>query len=245
MIQHLAFIMDGNRRYANKNKISLHEGYKKGMEKFVEIINYQVEYKIPETTFFALSNDNYIKRPTEEKKILVELMKMFSENKQLEEFFLQNNIKIQVKGDLNAIKRNEKKGSSLFSKEIDSLSKKFEEYNEKIQTPQFKVNLALNYDGQKEIVSAVKNIVKKIENKEIKSTSINQKTIKENLYFNDSTAPEVIVRTGNVPRISGFLLWDSAYSEMYFSRKLWPELNKADIEDIITWYSSIQRNFGK
>lgn len=245
MINHIAFIMDGNRRYSEKNKISMKEGYRKGMEKFLEFVNYQVLYKIKETTFFALSSDNYQKRPEKEKNILAELCEFFSKNEQIEEYFLSNNVLINIRGDLETVKKNEKNKSGRLINAIKALEKKLEEYNEKIKKPSFRVNICINYDGQEEIVNSVKKIIKKIQNEPKKLFKISAKTIKENLYVSNSPAPEVIVRTGNAPRLSGFLLWDSAYSEIYFTNKLWPELNRGDFESILSWYSNLNRNFGK
>jgi len=236
MVKHLAFIMDGNRRYAKKNSLQIKQGYKKGMEKFLEIISYQIKYNIFETSFFALSKENYEKRPDEEKYTLFDLIKLFSENKDIGKFFKEKKIKIELKGNIEKLKKNEKE----IRKPIEELNKwnlENKEYN-------FKVNLALNYNGQDEIVNSIKTILKKQETGEIKQTTITKKLIKENLWFK-SEAPQIIVRTGNAPRLSGFMLWDSNYSEIYFTKKLWPELNEGDFLEILSWYKQINRNFGK
>ena len=237
--------MDGNRRYAKKQQLSTKEGYKKGMEKFLHFVTLQVKYKIPQTSFFALSNDNYVKRPLDEKKAIFELVKAFSENKEIKEFFIEHKVHVHLRGDLKEIEKVENKVSKFNKETITNLKKELEEQNSIIQKPQFTVNIALNYDGQKEILHAIKEIGKKIEKGDMKSSSITQKTIKQNLWFNDSNSPEVIVRTGNAPRLSGFLLWDSEYSEIYLTKKLWPEMDEADFVQINNWYKEQQRNFGK
>ncbi len=244
-LDHIAFIMDGNRRYSEKQGISKEEGYQKGMEKFLEFVSLQVKYNLPQTSFFALSNDNYIKRPQDEKKVLIKLIRMFSENEQIKDFFINHKIRINIKGDLDEIKKLEKKTSKEDEQFIKKLEKSMEELNEKVGKEKFIVNIALNYDGQKEILHSFKQIIKQINAGELKEKSINEKTIKKNLWFNDTSSPQIIVRPGNAPRISGFLLWDSEYSEIYLTRKLWPEMNEADFVQIMNWFKEQKRNFGK
>lgn len=246
MIKHIGFIMDGNRRFAKKHDLTLKEGYKKGMEKFLDIVKYQIKNNIFETSFFALSSENYEKRPKYgELDVIFNLMKEFSENDEIENFFIQNRVKIELKGDFETLKENESKAREQDKNFIKSLSEKFEKQNEKIKNPEFKVNIALNYSGQKEILNSFKQILKKIRSGEIDEKSIDEKMIKKNLWFNNSPEPEVIVRSGDAPRISGFMLWDSQYSELYLTKKLWSELDETDFLEIIDWYSNLKRNFGK
>ncbi len=244
MINHIGFIMDGNRRYAKKQNYSLNKGYELGMTKFLEIVSFQVKYKIKETSFFALSNDNYGKRPEEELKILFELLKSFSENGEIDDFFKKNKIKVNLIGDIDHIEKKESKKDKTRPKIIQNLKKKFEKRNLEIQPQEFTVNIAINYGGHKEILHSFNEIYKKIKLGELKENKITEKTIKENLWFK-SESPEIIVRCGNAPRLSGFMLWDSAYSEIYLTKKLWPELDEADFIGIIDWYKNIKRNFGK
>lgn len=246
MIQHIGFIMDGNRRYAKNNNLTKEEGYKKGMEKFLEIVRYQIKHNIYETSFFALSTENYEKRPKkEELEVIFDLMKKFSENDEIETFFIQNRIKIEIRGDFEKLKENESKANEEDRKFIEKLVEKFKKQNEKIPDTKFKVNIALNYGGQKEILHSFKQILKKIKSGDMEEERIDEKTIKNNLWFNDSPEPEIIVRPGDAPRISGFLLWDSQYSEFYLTKKLWTELDEEDLLNILDWYKGIKRNFGK
>lgn len=246
MVEHIGFIMDGNRRYAKKQNISLKEGYQKGMEKFLEMISLQVKYNIPETSFFALSNDNLNNRDKDnELKPLAELMKLFSESKDIEKFFEEYKIKINLIGDIELLNKKVNKLKIIEKKFFKTLQKKYEEFNNKIGKAKFTVNVVLNYGGQSEIVHAVKEIVKKVQAGEIKEKSINEKLVKENLWFKDSKPAEVIVRTGNSPRLSGFMLFDSQYSELYFTHKLWPEMDEVELVKIIDWYKEQERNFGK
>lgn len=245
MVKHIGFIMDGNRRYSVENGLKKSDGYKLGLNQFINFVKYQIKYGIFETSFFALSTDNYEKRGILEKKILYSLIKSFYEDKSLEEFFKLNKIQINIKGDLEEIKLNEKnlpKSERMF---INELIDKFENWNKKLTRIKFKVNICLNYDGQREIVYAIQNICEKIVKGDIDVSDINEDIIKQNIYFNDSFAPEIIVRPGDAPRLSGFMLWDSKYSEIYLTKKLWPALTEEDFVEILDWYSRIKRNFGK
>lgn len=243
-INHIAFIMDGNRRYAKKNNYSLDKGYKKGMEKFLEIISLQVKYSIKETSFFALSNDNYEKRPSEELETIFSLIKYFSENKQIKDFLITNKIQINIFGDLDEVEK-DKKNKLKDKLIVKTLKKTLSELNKKIgEESKYLVNIAFNYDGHKEIEYSMKTIVRAIAKGEIKEKDIDCELIEKNLWYSNS-APEIIVRTGDAPRLSGFLLWYSKYSELFFTKKLWPEFSEADLIEIINWYKNLKRNFGQ
>lgn len=247
MIKHIAYIMDGNRRYSQEKKLNIESAYKIGMEQFLKFIKYQIKYDIFETSFFALSIDNYNKRPTKEKIAILNLLKEFYSNKEFKGFFLENQIRINLLGNIDELEEKLQKETFFISKEnlIKNLKLEFDEINSQVVTPKFKVNLALNYDGQEEILNSFKNIFKKIKSGEIDENQINIDLIKENLYTNNSPPPEIIVRPGNAPRTSGFLLWDSKYSEIFFSKKLWPELNENDFLEILHWFEKQKRNFGQ
>jgi undecaprenyl diphosphate synthase len=249
-INHIAFIMDGNRRFSNKIGKSKKEGYSYGMEQFLEVVKFQIEYNIKETSFFALSNDNYKKRSENELKILKDLVLKFHKSDKIKDFFEKNKIKISIVGNLKEVKSDLKKKTisnekKEFITEALNFEKEIKNWVSKIKNPKFKVNICLNYDGQEEILHSFKEILKKIKSGNLKEKEINTETIKNNLYFSKSKPPEIIVRPGNAPRLSGFMLWDSKYSEIYFTKKLWPELTKEDLRGILVWYSNIKRNFGK
>jgi len=163
----------------------------------------------------------------------------------LEEFFKSNNIQVLIKGDIDQIKKKEKVLPESRRMFINELSEKFEGWNQELEEIKFKVNICLNYDGQREIVNATKKICEKFVKGDINVADINEDVIKQNIYFSDSPAPEIIVRPGDAPRLSGFMLWDSKYSEIYLTKKLWPALTEEDFVEIIDWYSRIKRNFGK
>lgn len=230
--------MDGNRRYAKKNNLTLKEGYQKGMDKFIEFVKLQIKHKIPEMTFWALSTDNYKKRPEEEKKTVFDIMKGFYKSKEIENLFLENKVRVEIKGNVDEV---EKKEGDF----ISQLKKKLEEWKQKIKQHKYKINIAINYDGQSEILFAIKNIINKIKKGELDESQINTQTIKNNLWFSETSPPEIIVRPGNAPRLSGFMLWDSQYSEVYFTEKFWPELDEKELIKILDWFKNIKRNFGK
>lgn len=245
MVEHIAYIMDGNRRYSKDNSMSKEDGYRAGMLKFLDFVRWQIKYNIKETSYFALSSDNYEKRPISEKKILYGLMNFFSKDKSIKDFFIQNKIKIRLIGDIDSIKYKEKlipDENRLF---IENYESEFEQWNKESPNPSYYVNIAINYDGQKEIVDSCKKILQKINSNELDLNEINEDTLKNNMYTNLSKAPEIIVRPGNAPRLSGFFLWDSKYSEIYLTKKMWPELEEIDFLDILDWYKNIERNFGK
>ena len=254
-IKHIGFIMDGNRRFSIKNNISKLKGYELGMLQCLNFIKYQIKNNIFETSFYALSTENLKNRNQEELKIIKELILNFFEKKDInnnenniediEEFFKTNKMQLNLIGDIEELEKNNSSIFNFNSIFIKKLKNKINKINKNLNEIKFKVNICINYGGQNEIKNACIKIAKKIKNNEINIEDINEKLIKKNIFFNSSTPPEIIVRPGNVPRLSGFCLWDSQYSEIYLSKKYWPELTENDFKDILNWYSNIQRNFGK
>jgi undecaprenyl diphosphate synthase len=230
--------MDGNRRYSEKNNIDKTLGYTKGLEQFINFVKYQIKYGIKETSYFALSSDNLEKRETTELSILKKLLETLISDETIKKLFIDNKIKLQVKGNFSD------KINSIKQFGIFKFKKNIEEWNKKNETHNFIVNIALNYDGQIEISEAFKKIHTKIVNGDLTQNQITPEIIKKNIWFNGNI-PEIIVRPGNAPRLSGFMLWDSEYSEIYLTKKLWPELTEEDYKEIINWYSKQNRNFGK
>lgn len=240
MVNHIGWIMDGNRRYAKKNNMSLKEGYEAGMLQFLNILKFQIKENIPNMSFFALSCDNYKKRSQNELKPIVDLIKKFFEDEEIITFLTQNKFNLSIRGDYEEI---EKKESFLKKEEkefLGTLKQKFDEINQKTPKPTYFAHIALNYDGHEELVHATKKIIEQ-------GHTIDEVTpdlIKKYSFFNNVKAPEIIVRPGDAPRLSGYLLFDSKYSEIYLTKKLWPELNQDDFKEILNWYSNQKRNFG-
>ena len=219
-LNHLAIIMDGNGRWGIKNKISRNAGHKEGLKTVEKVINYCILKKIPYLTLFAFSTENW-KRPTKEINYLFYLLETFLKNKI--NLIISKKIKLKFIG-----KRNMSKKIINLIKESEKLTKN----NNALQ-----INLALNYGSKEEILNSFKKIKK---NKLL----ITEKNISKNLYTSDIPDPEILIRTGNTKRLSNFLLWQLSYSEIFFEKKLWPELNEKDLERIVNYYKKIKRNFG-
>ena len=230
VIKHLAIIMDGNRRWAKNNKLQIFAGHYKGGEVLDNIIDFCIKEKIKYLTIYALSSKNIRERSKEELAVHYSLHKKYLERELNSERYKKDGIRFNVFGRL----------SNLPESEQDILKKamnKSKKYNK------FILNTCIGYDGQEEIVDSVREITKK----GINPNKINEKTIKNNLYTKNTPAPEIIIRTGMFPeqRLSGFLLWDSSYSEFFFTKTLWPDFTVKELKSIINNYNKRQRRFGK
>jgi len=219
-LNHVAIIMDGNGRWGIKNKNSRNAGHREGLKTIERVINFCILKKIPYLTLFAFSTENW-KRPTKEIEYLFYLLEAFLKNKI--SLIIRKKIKLKFIG-----KRN-------MSKKIINLIKNSENLTKNNNALQ--INIALNYGSKEEILNSVKKIKKK-------KLLITEKNIEKNLYTSDIPDPEILIRTGNTKRLSNFLLWQLSYSEIFFEKKLWPELNEKDLERIINYYKKIKRNFG-
>ncbi len=219
-VNHVAIIMDGNGRWGLKHKKSRNAGHKAGLQSVESIITRSLKYNIKFLTLFAFSTENW-KRPKKEINYLFSLLESFLISK-IDEFHRQN-IKLKVIGKKN------------FSKKLNMLlnsAEKKTSKNSKIQ-----INLALNYGSKLELVNAVKMVSK---NNHI----INEKNIEKFLYTKNIPDPDILIRTGNTKRLSNFLLWQLAYSEIFFEKKLWPDFNKKDYSKIINKFRKVKRNYG-
>ena len=220
-LNHVAIIMDGNGRWGLKHKNSRNAGHKAGLNTVESIIKQSIKNKIKFLTLFAFSTENW-KRPKKEINYLFNLLENFLINK-INDFHKQN-IKLKIIGSKN------------FSKKLNlllNLAEKKTSKNSKIQ-----INLALNYGAKLELISAIKKLQK---NKD----KINEKNIEKFLYTKNIPDPDLMIRTGNTKRLSNFLLWQLAYSEIFFEKKMWPDFNDKDYLKIIKEYKNLKRNFGK
>jgi undecaprenyl diphosphate synthase len=212
--------MDGNGRWGLKNKNSRNAGHKKGLDTVEKIIKESIKQKIKYLTLFAFSTENW-KRPKKEITYLLNLLENFLINK-IDDLHKQN-IKLKIIGVKN------------FSKNLNSLlslSEKKTSKNSKIQ-----INLALNYGSKFELLNAFKKLKKN-------NKKISEKNLRKYLQTKNTPDPEILIRTGNTKRLSNFLLWQLAYTEISFEKKLWPEFNEKDYIQIIKNYKKIKRNFG-
>ena len=221
-INHVAIIMDGNGRWGLKNKKSRNSGHKAGLNTVENIIKHTIKNKIKFLTLYAFSTENW-KRPQKEISFLFNLLQNFLNKKTNK--LNKNGIKLKIIGDKSNFSNKLKK--ALIN------SEKITKNNKKLQ-----INLALNYGAKNEILNAI-SLIKK------KKISFTENNINKNLYTNDSPNPDILIRTGNTKRLSNFLLWQIAYTEIFFEKKLWPAFNENDFNKIINQYKLIKRNFGK
>ena len=220
-LKHVAIIMDGNGRWALKNKNSRNAGHKAGLNTVEKIIKETIKNKIKFLTLYAFSTENW-KRPKKEINFLFNLLENFLINR-IDELH-KKNIKLKIIGVKNF--------SSKLNKLLNQSEKKTSK-NTKLQ-----INLALNYGSKYELINAFRNLDK---NKD----KINEKNLSKYLQTKNIPDPDILIRTGNTKRLSNFLLWQIAYSEIFFEKKLWPDFNEKDYSKIIKSYRSIKRNFGK
>jgi undecaprenyl diphosphate synthase len=212
--------MDGNGRWGLKNKNSRNEGHKSGLKTVEKIINYSIKKDIKFLTLFAFSTENW-KRPFKEVDYLFKLLEKFLSEKI--SVLDEKNIKLKIIGQKNF---------STKLNNIIKLSEKKTQKNKKLQ-----INLALNYGSKNEIINSIRLSIKK-------KNKINEKNIEHNLYTSGIPDPDILIRTGNTKRLSNFLLWQLAYTEIFFEKKLWPDFNEKDYNKIINNYKKIKRNFG-
>ena len=219
-LNHVAIIMDGNGRWGLKHKNSRNAGHKAGLNTVEKIIKTTIKRRIRFLTLYAFSTENW-KRPKKEVNFLFNLLENFLVSR-IEDLNKQN-IKLKIIGVKN------------FSRNLNKLlitSEKKTENNKRLQ-----INLALNYGSKYELLNAFKKIQKN-------KVKINEKNFSKYLQTKDIPDPDILIRTGNTRRLSNFLLWQLAYSEIFFEKKLWPEFNEKDYSRIIKEYKSLKRNFG-
>ena len=219
-IKHVAIIMDGNGRWGKKRGKSRNYGHKAGLNTVEKIIKSSIKNKIKYLTLYAFSTENW-KRPKKEINFLFNLLENFLLTKISQ--FNKQSIKLKVIGKKN------------FSKKINLLLKKSEKMT--LKNRKLQINLALNYGSKSELVHSF-NMIKK--NKK----TINEKNISNYLFTQNIPDPDILIRTGNTQRLSNFLLWQLAYTEIFFEKKLWPDFNENDYKKILKKFHSIKRNYG-
>jgi len=217
-LNHIAFIMDGNGRWGEKRKKGRNFGHLKGVETVKKIVTASLRLNIPIITFYVFSSENW-KRPKKEKSYLFKLIKSYF----LKEIgsIIKQGIKLQILGEVKKFSNDLK----LVLKKTTLLTKK----NKKIV-----VNLAINYGSRTEILKAVKK----------SRNNLSIKNIDKNLYTKKMPDPDILIRTGGYQRLSNFLLWQLAYTELFFLKKLWPDFNSNDLLKIMRQYKKIKRNYG-
>ena len=219
-IKHVAIIMDGNGRWGLKYKQSRNLGHKAGLKTVEKIIKTSIKNKIKYLTLYAFSTENW-KRPKKEVNFLFNLLEKFLINK-ISELHKQN-IKLKILG------------RKKFKKKLTKLLNYSEKITNKNKTLQ--INLALNYGSKNELVDTL-NLIKKNKKR------FTEKNISKYLFTKNIPDPDLLIRTGNTRRLSNFLLWQIAYSEIFFEKKLWPDFTEIDYTRILQKFKKIKRNFG-
>jgi len=219
-LKHVAIIMDGNGRWGLKYKNSRNAGHKEGLKTVEKIIKTTMQHNIKFLTLYAFSTENW-KRPKKEINYLFNLLENFLRNRIND--LNKKNIKLKIIGKKN------------FTKNLNSLLKSAE--NKTSKNKKLQINLALNYGSKYELLNAFK-IMQKLKKK------INEKNFSKYLQTKNIPDPDLLIRTGNTKRLSNFLLWQLAYSEIFFEKKLWPEFQENDYNKIIKKFKLIKRNFG-
>jgi len=220
-LKHVAIIMDGNGRWGIKHKKSRNSGHREGLNTVEKIIKSTIKNKVKYLTLYAFSTENW-KRPQNEINFLFKLLDSFVDQKIKE--FNKNNIKLKIIGNIN-----------IFNNKLRNKLKKSEQLTKKNNVLQ--VNLALNYGSKSELIYSFKKLNRK-------KLNINYKNIEKNLYTANIPDPDILIRTGNTRRLSNFLLWQLAYSEIFFEKKLWPDFNEKDYNKILKKFRKIKRNYG-
>jgi len=219
-LAHVAFIMDGNGRWGLKKKKSRNYGHLEGVKTVQKIVEASINFKVPVISFYVFSSENW-KRPKSEINYLFNLIKIYFK-KEIHNI-IKNKIRINISGRTGMLPpqiRQDLKGAVQKTKKNKKLT----------------INLAINYGSKNEIVDAIKKL-------NFKGKKINEKNINENLY-SDLPHPDILVRTGGQKRLSNFMLWQLAYTEIFFVDKLWPDFSKNDLKKIIIKFNKIKRNFG-
>ena len=219
-LNHVAIIMDGNGRWGLKRKNSRNAGHRAGLNTVEKIIKETIKHKVKFLTLYAFSTENW-KRPKNEINFLFSLLENFLKDK-IEDLNKQK-IKLKFIGKKN------------FSSKLNYLLRVSEKKTYK--NKRLQINLALNYGSKAELINAFKELKKN-------KASINEKNLEKYLQTKNTPDPDLLIRTGDTKRLSNFLLWQLAYSEIFFEKKLWPDFNKKDYNKIIKKYKSIKRNFG-
>jgi undecaprenyl diphosphate synthase len=220
-IKHVAIIMDGNGRWGIKHKGLRNSGHRAGLNTIGTVIDVCLEEKIKYLTLYTFSNENW-KRPKKEIDFLFSLLENFLLKKI--DTLIEKNIKLKFIGQLTKL--------PLKLKKLIKMSEHKTTLNRGIY-----IYIALNYGSKNELINSIKLINQK-------KITINKTNINKNLYAGEIPNPDIMIRTGNTHRLSNFMLWQLAYTEIFFEKKLWPDFNKKDLYIIFKKFKSLKRNFG-
>lgn len=233
--KHIAVIPDGNRRYAKKYNLPIYEAYKIGSEKTLEFLSWCMEFGIKVVTFFVISYDNFLKRSKEDVDAVLRLLR--EKLKKIREYknIIEDKVKIKIIGRTHLLPDDIQKEIKL----VEDLTKNNSKYY---------LNLAVVYGSRQEIIDGIKRLFEDFKKGIIDINNLDESLFMRYLYFGDEIPypePDLIIRTSGEHRISNYLLYQSAYSELYFIEKYWPEITKEDFINAIEWYKKRERRFGK
>ena len=220
-INHVAIIMDGNGRWGIKHKGSRNSGHRAGLDTVETVIEQCIIENIKHLTLYTFSTENW-KRPKKEITFLFNLLENFLTKKINN--LIKRKIKLKFIGELSKLPTKLKKVIKISEKKT-------------LQNSVIQINIALNYGSKNELVNSIKLINKK-------KIKVNEENIDKHLFTNNIPNPELLIRTGNARRLSNFMLWQLAYTEIYFIKKLWPDFQKKDFQNILIKFKKIKRNFG-
>ncbi|MGE4577666.1 MAG: polyprenyl diphosphate synthase [Candidatus Methanomethylophilaceae archaeon] len=229
--KHVAIIMDGNRRYAEERGETKEEGHRLGSEKLEEVLNWCVDDGVRFLTVYAFSTENF-NREKEEVEFLMELLRQslikFAESPRVHE----KKIRLRVLGDVTMLPDHVREAADY----ADESTKDYSDYH---------FNMAIAYGGRQEIIAAVKSVAQKVADGKIKVEDIDENMLSEHMYTSDTPDPDLVLRTSGEIRISNFLLWQLAYSELYFTDVYWPGFRYIDFLRAIRTYQQRGRRYGK
>ena len=221
-VNHVAIIMDGNGRWALNRRKSRNYGHQQGLKTIEKIVDYSIKKKISYLTLFTFSSENW-DRPKNEVNFLFKLIENYFKKNLLK--VIRNGIRVKIIGNKFMLARNLRK--------IIKLAENRTKKNKKIS-----IQLALNYGSKNEIINSIRIINKK-------KQKITKKNFEKNLYTSGLPDPDILIRTGGQRRLSNFLLWQTAYTEIFFVNKMWPDFSIDDFQKILNKFKEIKRNFGK
>lgn len=224
--QHIAIIMDGNRRWAKRRRLPDIKGHEAGAETLERLVDAAASLGVKIITVYALSTENITERAKREISGLFQIFRKGYHTRAKK--MIQNGVRVTILGEIEGL-----------PKSLLALFEKLK--NAYIKNESIKLNIALNYGGKKELIKAIKDIVKQ----GIDVKKINEEMLDAHLYTKGQTNPELVIRTGGRIRLSNFLLWQTAYSELYFTKTLWPDFDEKELRKAILWYQNQKRNFGK
>lgn len=229
--KHIAVVPDGNRRWAKQRGLRPWEGHNAGIKVVEKFLDWCLKYNIPMISFYSLSMDNLKKRSKNEVKHITNILKNELMRLAEDERVHNNKVKVKVLGDIKSLPKDVKKA-------VDYVTEKTKKYNK------ITLNFLMPYSGRYEILRAIDNIIKDINKGKLKPKNLSEKLFEKYLFTNGESDPDLVIRTAE-KRMSDFMIWQTAYSEIFFIDKYWPDFNVNDFKIILEEFSRRERRFGE